>query len=310
MALLRHESCQVPGGIGFFILESETQTHEPRKGIDWNAVAHSPGFIPGVIAAAGVFILFSGLLVSLPSMWIGDDYYSHGFLVPFLTGYVVYRAWPTLQGIPVKPGYVAAVFFPIVLWCYRTSMVSDLRQLASVCFLIALLLAVWFAAGLRWMGRLALPILFLGFMLPLRSGAIDVYTNPLQLLSTKVAYHLLSILGQDPLMVDNTNIMIGNYALNVAVPCSGLKLLIAVSAFTIFFLMIAKLKPAGNLAMVLFVVPLCLFINGLRIALIGMVGAKWGEDAARGFHDYSGYITLVICFLLLDRVARWLGWKG
>ena len=63
------------------------------------------------------------------------------------------------------------------------------------------------------------------------------------------------------------------------------------------------------MAMLVIVVPLCLFINSLRVTLIGLVGEFRGDLAAHTFHDWSGYITLLICFFLLFKYARWLGWK-
>ncbi len=93
------------------------------------------------------------------------------------------------------------------------------------------------------------------------------------------------------------------------VPCSGLKLLVALTAFTAFFMMIARLKWWGNAALALLVFPLALFMNGLRIALVGMVGDQMGHDAGIAFHDWSGYLVLVLCFYLLFKAARGLGWK-
>jgi exosortase/archaeosortase family protein len=97
--------------------------------------------------------------------------------------------------------------------------------------------------------------------------------------------------------------------LDVGVPCSGLKLLLALSAFSVFFVLIANLKWWANAFMLAFVLPLALFINGLRIALIGVVGDTMGSDAGHQFHDYSGYITLLLCFVIVFKLARILGWK-
>jgi exosortase/archaeosortase family protein len=48
-------------------------------------------------------------------------------------------------------------------------------------------------------------------------------------------------------------------------------------------------------------------INGLRIALIGMVGECISSEAAHVFHDYSGIITLVLGFAVLFSIAKALG---
>jgi exosortase/archaeosortase family protein len=74
-------------------------------------------------------------------------------------------------------------------------------------------------------------------------------------------------------------------------------------------MLIARLKWWANTLMAALVLPLCLFINGLRIALIGVVGEEYGRSAGLQFHDYSGYVTLLVCFFLLFKIARWLGWK-
>jgi len=73
--------------------------------------------------------------------------------------------------------------------------------------------------------------------------------------------------------------------------------------------LIANLRWWANLLMFAVVAPLCLFINGLRIALIGIVGDRLGSEAGHAFHNYSGYVTLILCFFLLFKLARVLGWK-
>jgi exosortase len=108
---------------------------------------------------------------------------------------------------------------------------------------------------------------------------------------------------------DPTTIVLNSYTLNVAVPCSGLKLVLALAAFVMLFVLIARLPIWANAILLLSILPMALFFNGLRIALIGMVGEGYGHDAAAQFHDYSGFITLGICFFSLFKFARALGWK-
>lgn len=290
-------------------VQPEPLLETPPERFDIKAVTSSPAFIPGLIALAGVLILFWGFVSKLPQMWIQDDYYSHGFLIPVISGYVIYKWWPRLKSIPVKPGWIALLLLPFVLLAYRAAALSDIAQLVSITFLATLLLGVWFVAGFRWLLGLCMPVLYLLFMLPVWTGAIDRYTNPLQLMSTKVAFYLLNLFGQDPLFIDSTSIQVNQFNLNVAVACSGLKLVLAVTAFTAFFLMIANLKWWGRAAMVLLILPLCLFINGLRISLVGVVGGMYGDSAGHQFHDWSGWITLLVCFFVLFKAARSLGWR-
>jgi exosortase/archaeosortase family protein len=121
---------------------------------------------------------------------------------------------------------------------------------------------------------------------------------------------MLNLTGFQPYQDSTTTtIYLSNFVLDVGVPCSGLKLIVAVTAFTVFFVLIGGLRWWANLSMFALIVPLCLFVNGLRIALIGVVGDFYGHDAGMSFHDYSGYITLIVCFVILFKIARGLGWK-
>jgi len=280
--------------------------------LDYRKIVSSPAFAPAVLCLVGIGLLFWPMLSALPGIWLGQDgYYSHGFLVPLISGYVVYRWWPNLVKNPVKPALLAIVPLAGVLWVSKGAAVANVDSLLSICFLIVLLLGVAFVAGWRWMWATSLPILYLAFGLPrLWTFVIDTYTNPLQLISTKVSYKMLQILGFEPYRdPTSTTINLPNFNLDVGVPCSGLKLVLALTAFTVFFMLIARLRWWGNVLMAAAILPLCIFINSLRIALIGIVGENYGSDAGHKFHDYSGYITLLICFFILFKFARWLGWK-
>lgn len=282
----------------------------PKASFDWAVITKSPAFLPGIALAVGFAVAFFFVLERLPQLWLSDDgYYSHGFLVPIISGYIVYRWWPRLKEIPVKPTTLAIVPVLIGLWAIYVSSTTVFYFGASMALLFTMLSGIWFVAGFRWMLGLAAPVLYLGFALPIFGSVIDSYTNPLQRLSTIVSYQLLEAMRLSPFQSDSTTIHLDNFTLDVGVPCSGLKLLLALTAFNIFFILIARLRWWANLLMLTLVVPLGIFINGLRIALIGVVGNAYGPEAGHQFHDYSGYITLIVCFFILFKIARGLGWK-
>ncbi len=296
------------------LAEIAPEVSAPKKmalpNVDFAAIRKSPAFYPALAAIVAIFFAFWHLFAKLPPMWTaGDGYYSHGALVPFISGFVIYKWWPRLKDIPVKPAYFAGLPLILTGWLLFAGTRIEQVQVLSVSLVFTLLFGVWFVAGFKWMLAVSGPILYLLFGLPIWSHVIDTYTNDLQQISTDVSYAMLQIFQFEPYKYDNTTIHLNNFTLDVGVPCSGLKLLIAVSAFTTFFVMIGNLKWWGNLMMFLAIFPLCLFINGLRIALIGVVGDMYGPEAGHQFHDYSGYITLLVCFFLLFKLARLLGWN-
>lgn len=317
-------------------VEANIENTEPEKvsaqAIDWKKISQHPSFVPACIILVSIVICFWGLVSKLPKKWFDSDgYYSHGIFVPLISGYIIYKWWEKFKEAPktsklptplrlmfgdwnaapmkTKAFWPALIGVLGLLAVQRAAFITGVDQFMSLALLGVLVFGAWFVLGGNWMLRLLVPIGYLLFMLPVFTAMIDNYTNPLQQTSTEVALGILKVLGFNPYALSTTEILVGSYSLNVGVPCSGFKLLIAVSAFTILFMCIARLNFWGNLIMFSSIVPLCLFINGLRIALIGIVGDLQGQDAAHVFHDYSGYITLLLCFFLLFKMARWLGWK-
>lgn len=290
---------------------SSAQVTTPAKpGIDFAAIYRSPAFIPGVLVALGIALIFGNLWERLYDLWTGPDgYYSHGFLVPLISGYIIYRWWPQIKDIPVRPGYIALIPLAFVMYVTFKSSVNGIYAMMSLSLLAILLLSIWLVAGWRWMLVLMPATLYLAFALPLWTSVIDNYTNPLQIYSTTVASLVLELSGFELYQDAPTVIHMSHFTLNVEVPCSGLKLLLALTAFTVFFILIARLRWWANAVMLALILPLALVVNGVRIALIGVVGEMVNPTAGMQFHDYSGYVTLVLCFFILFKFARWLGWK-
>ncbi len=246
--------------------------------------AKSDLFIPSLVLTLGVAICYWPLLNGLPKLWLGEDgYYSHGFLIPFLSGYIIYLRWPRFKDTPVKPSMAALVVLVPLLWVAFATQTSKWDNGSSLSFLATILCGIAFVAGWRWAKNFVVPVLYLAFCLPMWSLVIDNFTAPLQQVSTVMSTAILNICQLHPISTvvgGNPVVYVGNFALNIAIPCSGLKLLIAVTAFALLFIAISNLKWWARFVMVGITLPLCIFINGLRIALIGIVGDMWG-DAAR-----------------------------
>ena len=301
------------------------------------AVVTHPLFLPIALAFVALLGVFWPMTSSLYGRWTQDEYYSHGFLVPLLVGYIVFKRWPLMRETPVEPTAWALLPMALMLPVLAIAYLGKSLAILSVLFVAYTLCAIAFIAGRRWTAALFPAVAFTLFALPAWNSFIESATNPLQLASAKVAFQILGITGFNPTQFPNqpTLIFLNSYQFEVAVACSGMKLLLAVSAFTMLFVLVANTdqkyararESAGagvagkvglwlrgiltpfNVLMVAIIVPLCLLVNGLRIAMIGMVGELQGADAAAQFHDWSGYIMLLVCFFILFKFARLFGWR-
>lgn len=287
-----------------------------------------PLLVAGLVACLALGWAF---LRQLPAIWFEDEgYYSHGILIPFMSLAVVYMRRERIRGEPIVMSWFGFPILVIGLLMVLAGQKIDNISFASGGFIVSLIGGSYFVFGSRVTRHVVGPLLFLAFMMPVLGWIIDSTTNPLQLISTKVAAKLLTIFGFNAEIpaAYPTLILMDNYSLYVGGPCSGFKLILSLTAFTMFFVMISNLGLWKNLLLVFVINPaLALLINGLRIMLIGIVGersiitpdAAWvgwmrsldktKDDVGMIFHDYSGYVTLIVCFIVLHYIVRGLEGK-
>lgn len=255
-------------------------------------------------------VAFRPLLRGIPGLWFGDDtYYAHGSLVPICAGIVVWERLPELRKVPlVGTGWALFLLLPL-LYLDALAGRTSLGALQAILLLATLAAGVFYVAGWRILRLLLAPLAFLAFGLPVFDGLVEANTVTAQHLSSDAAFALFRALGMHPRMEGPTTVALSRYALEVAAPCSGMHILLAVAAFSTFFVLVAGLRPWRNVVLVAAVLPLALLVNALRITLIGLIGNACGAEAGSHFHDASGYVSLGVCFGLLYGLTRVLGWK-
>lgn len=290
--------------------EGSVETGQAKPGFDWRAMVASPVFRTTLLVLAALCFAFWPLMVQLSKVWMDmDSYYAHGMLVPLCSAYLLWDRWEKIKNTPVKPFVWAVVPLLGVLYVGHYAALSWMFLLLSLLFVAAISLSVLFVAGWGWF-KATLPATgFLMLGLPVFDRLIDSSTMPLQIRSTGIAYRLLQLIGYDPIRTQPTVLYVDSYALQVAAACSGLKTTIAITAAVVFFMLISRLRWWANLILAVIAIPLSVAVNGIRIAMIGIVGAEQGMEAASKFHDYSGYIALAFCFVVLGlftkRLEKW-----
>ncbi len=293
------------------IPDAKAQAEDERPPLNWKAMSKNPAFIATATLTVTFIFAFSGLIKILLNIWFEPDtLYSHGPLIPLMSGYIIWSRWDKISKNPVRGTLIPLLILIPLLYLTFVASRGSVKMLLSTLFIASAMTTVWIVAGWKWMWTTAPAVLYMVFALPLWTSVVDRFTQPMQQLSTNMAMKMLQVTGFDPMQSDPTTIHLNNYVLNVAAPCSGAKLTLALIAFTIFFILVGRGKIWANIALIAIVLPFTLFINGLRIAMIGVVGNAFGMEAGQHFHDYGGYISLIICFILLRYITRALGFKS
>jgi len=260
------------------------------------------------LAASAALLGFAYAHSNLFGFWWGkwmekDSYYSHGVLVPLISAFTVYLDRRTLAQLPVSPGKLGLA---ILIPCGLLAIVARSANVLSILGLtlpIMLYGAVWFLMGPKVARRMLFPIGFLFFMCVLPGQILTQLSFKIQLLSTTGASLMLKLIGQQP---NQTGAMITlpNAQVLVGQPCSGFRLLISLSAFAVFFAYMREGPRWGKVLLVLATAPLSLLVNSIRIFMIAMVGEYFGSEAMHAFHDYSGYLVLILAFVVLWQLSK------
>lgn len=238
-----------------------------------------------------------------------DGYYSHALLVPILAGIMVWQNKNRLDRA-IAPG--SWLGLPVLLLAAALSLAGIIIEWQILCGMALILFL--FGIILSFVGRkaaiiLLLPVLFLCLMIPMSPATLDGATNRFQTMSTVMATGMLKLF--DSGIVKDGNVISSTSLpepLLIGVPCSGLKLLIALFMATSFMAYSFEGPKWRRIFLIALAPPLAILVNSIRIVMIGLVGMiTFSGDAIRAFHDYSGYIGLALCATIVMLIARLLG---
>ena len=239
------------------------------------------------------------ILRALAIQWWDDANYSHGFLVPLFSLYLVWQQRATLRTLP-RSGSLIGI--PVILAGIGALILGDLGaenflMRSSLIVIIAGL--ILFHLGTHVFRAILFPLAFLFFMVPLPGIIFYAVTFPLQRLAAEQAAWTLDALGV-PVLLDGNIIHLAQLSLGVTEACSGIRSLISLFAGAVAWAYL--LLPVGwpLLVFVAATVPITIFANAARVVLTGLIGQYFGVQYASGFfHEFAGWAIYIFAFVSL-----------
>jgi exosortase len=264
--------------------------------------------MPAGLAAGLAGLLLIGAWAYLPTLsamgqrWLGDPQYSHGYLVPIFSLYLLWQRRDRLanaqwgvywRGLPLLLVGMLLRFAGTYLYFDWLDAASLLPTLAGLCVLFGGM------ATLRW----AWPaIAFLLFMVPLPYLVEKALGQPLQRLATIGSTYVLQTLGL-PALAEGNVILLSNGPINVAQACSGLSMMLIFFALSTALVLVVRRPLLDKAIVVLSSLPIAVLVNVVRIAATGVAMEKFGPQVAHAiFHDAAGWLMmpLALGFLGLE----------
>ena len=259
-----------------------------------------------VLIGVLLFVVFLPIYGSLSYRFsTHDTYYSHGFLVPFVVAYLIWRKRKELSRIErsSSPWGLALAVAGLIL--HLVSLIFKVNFTSYMAVPVILMGLVLYLGGAAFARKLLFPIAFLVFMLPLPKVAIIGIAFQMKMWATQASTFLANIIGIDATRAGATIYYPGG-SLLVGDPCSGLRSLITFLALGALFTQFTDASALKKNVLFLSSMPIALLSNLLRLTFLIVVGYLYGSEVAAGgfVHDSSGFMVFVLGFIGLVAVSR------
>ena len=254
-------------------------------------------------------LLAFGFLLILPAFWGGilelvgrwekQEEYSHGYLIPLVTAYLIWQRRDLLKTLEFTPAWWPVVLVIIGLVVAVIGEISALYILIHFSLILIILALACSVMGWQAFKFVLIPLGLLAFAIPLPYFLEATLTADLQLISSKLGVAVIRLF-QIPVFLEGNVIDLGVYQLQVVEACSGLRYLyplMGVGFIVVYLYQVAFWKRA---LVFLSTIPITILMNSLRIGVIGVLVEYWGQGMAEGFlHYFEGWIIFIACLSIL-----------
>lgn len=255
--------------------------------------------IPLLLIVPFLVALYYTIVPDMVLQWYRDDNYSHGFIVPLISGWFLYTRREAVMKALVSP------WWPGLLVILAGLIQLTIGWLGTEYFTMRSSLVVLLAGmTLYFFGReifraVMLPLGYLLLMVPIPYIIYDAAAFPLKLFITKVSVWTLKALGIVVWREGNI-LMFPEVTFEVADACSGTRSLMSLLALGVAYAVISQTSSAKRWILVLATVPIAIFTNALRVIVTGILAQWWGAKAAEGFfHEFAGLAVFALAMILL-----------
>jgi exosortase len=275
------------------------------------------------VSAALVFA-YATVLRKLGIDWWTDQNYSHGLLIPFVIGFILWSSRERFRQTPVSPsalwGGAAVLFALFALWAGTAGAELFTQRMSLVLMLAGIVVYFW---GFRMMRLTLVPLLLLALAIPIPIILWNKIAFPLQIFASKTAVWSMRLFGISVLRAGNVIELlprgsIETRKLEVVEACSGIRSLMTLVTLAVVFAYVTHPGNSGSgrrpwwrsyafwrsVILVVSAVPIAILTNALRVSGTGVLAHYYGTSIADGFfHSFSGWAIYIAAALLMFAVG-------
>lgn len=251
------------------------------------------------LAALAIALAYWNVAHGLVLDWLHDENNSHGFLVPLVSAFLIWRRRDALARQPVSSSLAG-----LAIACLGTMMLlfgwfstEYYTQRLSLIVVLSGCTIYWY--GWNIFSVLLAPLAYLILMIPIPAIIYDAIAFPLKLFVAKVSVTVMKAMGI--LVVREGNIMaFPNITLEVVNACSGLRSLTSLLAIGLAYTMLFVHVRCQKWLIFFLIFPIALVSNMVRVIGTGILAQYFGPAAAEGFfHEFAGIVVFFSSLAML-----------
>ena len=231
--------------------------------------------------------------------WDTKEEYSYGYIIPFITLFLVWQRKEQLATYEFQPTIWALPLIVCSGLIFFIGDISTTHTLSQYALVFIILSITYGFMGWQAFKLVAVPIIILFFMVPLPSFLYNTLSTELQLISSGIGVAVIRAFGISVYLEGNV-IDLGSFKLQVVEACSGLRYLFPLMSLSFISAYLYGVETWKRVFVFLSSIPITVLMNSFRIGVIGILVEFYGIEQAEGFlHDFEGWIIFMACMCIL-----------
>jgi exosortase D (VPLPA-CTERM-specific) len=269
------------------------------------------GFSPRLAALlavlASLVVLFWDAGRNLWMRWGQQQELSHSYFIPLISLYLVWVNRERVRNSLGAPSLAGAAILGVALALLLLGQLTSIflfQHLGMVAAIAGLIAAF---GGLSLLRTTAAPVAFLFFAVPPPYWLITILSWKFQQMSSALGVKMIELMGI-PVLLSGNIIDLGDYQLQVAEACSGLRYLFPFLSLGVMAAYMYRGPLWHRALIVVATIPITIVMNSIRIAgTAAMVRAYGVEHAEGALHFFEGWVVFLFCLAALFAVIAVLG---
>lgn len=241
------------------------------------------------------------------SMRFPEDW-GHAFVIPLISGYMIYMLREKINQTSVVVFWPAFVPFVLGIQAYAYTMFNiQNHMLQGMSLILTLGSVVLWMVGPAMFRYLFLPIAYLVLMMTISESIMLAVTFKLQLVASQGSWLMLNLIGNPfgwfEVDIDGNTLMMTTasgdvFPMNVAEACSGMRMVVAFYALAVAVALMGSPQWWQRIALVLLAGPVAVFMNMIRVTVLGLLMMVNPDLAAGDAHTVIGTLLLIPSLML------------